>query len=53
MDVTRLDQISKAVDDVVKNLNPPRHSGQQRRSCPDNLAENVREQDFDFTLAVN
>ena len=53
MDVTRLDQIQLAVDSALK------HSGRldilvnNAGLGPSNLAENVREEDFDLTLAVN
>ncbi len=53
MDMTRLDQISQAVDDTVKNLGRIDILVNNAGVAPDNLAENVREADFDLTLAVN
>jgi NAD(P)-dependent dehydrogenase (short-subunit alcohol dehydrogenase family) len=53
MDVTRLDQIFKAVDDTVQHFGRLDILVNNAGVAPDNLAENVREQDFDLTLAVN
>ena len=53
MDVTRLDQIFKAVDDTVLHFGRLDILVNNAGVAPDNLAENVREQDFDLTLAVN
>ena len=53
MDMTRLDQISEAVDETVKNFGRIDILVNNAGLAPDNLAENVREADFDLTLAVN
>ena len=53
MDMTRLDQISQAVDETVKNFGRIDILVNNAGLAPDNLAENVREEDFDLTLAVN
>jgi NAD(P)-dependent dehydrogenase (short-subunit alcohol dehydrogenase family) len=53
MDVSRLDQIFPAVDDTVKNFGHLDILINNAGLAPDNLAENVREEDFDLTLAVN
>src|SRR5229473_1700566 len=53
MDVNRLDQIFKAVDDTVLDFGHLDILVNNAGVAPDNLAENVREQDFDLTLAVN
>ena len=53
MDMTRLDQISRAVDDTVKHFGRLDILVNNAGLAPDNLAENVREDDFDLTLAVN
>ena len=53
MDVTRLDQICKAVDDTVLHFGRLDILVNNAGVAPDNLAEKVREQDFDLTLAVN
>src|SRR6266567_2198789 len=53
MDMTRLDQISQAVDETVKNFRRIDILVNNAGVAPDNLAENVREADFDLTLAVN
>jgi len=53
MDMTRLDQISQAVDETVKNFGRIDILVNNAGLAPDNLAENVREADFDLTLAVN
>jgi len=53
MDVNRLDQIFKAVDDTVLDFGHLDVLVNNAGVAPDNLAENVREQDFDLTLAVN
>ena len=53
MDVNRLDQIFKAVDDTVLHFGRLDILVNSAGVAPDNLAENVREQDFDLTLAVN
>lgn len=53
MDVRRLDQIFQAVDDTVMHLGRVDILVNNAGLAPDNLAENVREEDFDLTLAVN
>ena len=53
MDVRRLDQIFKAIDDTVMRLGRLDILVNNAGLAPDNLAENVREEDFDLTLAVN
>src|SRR5712672_3583812 len=53
MDVRRLDQIFQAVDDTVRHLGRIDILVNNAGLAPDNLAENVREEDFDLTLAVN
>ena len=53
MDVTDLGQIFAAVDDVVKEFGRLDILVNNAGIAPENLAENVREQDFDNTLAVN
>src|SRR4029077_10939941 len=53
MDVRRLDQIFRAVDDTVKHFGRIDILVNNAGLAPDNLAENVREEDFDLTLAVN
>src|SRR4249919_3425443 len=53
MDVRRLDQIFQAVDDTVRHFGRIDILVNNAGLAPDNLAENVREEDFDLTLAVN
>jgi NAD(P)-dependent dehydrogenase (short-subunit alcohol dehydrogenase family) len=53
MDVRRLDQIFQSVDDTVRQLGRLDILVNNAGLAPDNLAENVREEDFDLTLAVN
>jgi NAD(P)-dependent dehydrogenase (short-subunit alcohol dehydrogenase family) len=53
MDMTRMYQISQAVDDTVKHFGRIDILVNNAGLAPDNLAENVREEDFDLTLAVN
>ena len=53
MDVRRLGQIFQAVDDTVSHLGRLDILVNNAGVAPDNLAENVREEDFDLTLAVN
>ena len=53
MDMTRLDQISHAIDDTVAHFGRLDILVNNAGLAPENLAENVREQDFDLTLAVN
>ena len=53
MDVRQLDQIFQAVDNTVRHLVRLDILVNNAGQAPDNLAENVREEDFDLTLAVN
>jgi NAD(P)-dependent dehydrogenase (short-subunit alcohol dehydrogenase family) len=53
MDMRHLDQIFQAVDDTVRHLGRIDILVNNAGLAPDNLAENVREEDFDLTLAVN
>jgi NAD(P)-dependent dehydrogenase (short-subunit alcohol dehydrogenase family) len=53
MDMTRLDQVSRAIDDTVANFGRLDILVNNAGLAPENLAENVREEDFDLTLAVN
>jgi len=53
MDVRQLDQIFQAVDKTVLQLGRLDILVNNAGLAPDNLAENVREVDFDLTLAVN
>jgi NAD(P)-dependent dehydrogenase (short-subunit alcohol dehydrogenase family) len=53
MDVQHLDQIFHAVDDTVGHFGKLDILVNNAGLAPENLAENVREEDFDLTLAVN
>ena len=53
MDVSHLDQISQAVHDTVVHLGRLDILVNNAGLGPSNLAENVREEDFDLTMAVN
>lgn len=53
MDVTRLDEIHEAVASTVKHFGRIDILVNNAGLGPSNLAENVREEDFDLTLAVN
>ena len=53
MDVTHLDQISKAVDETVARFGRLDILVNNAGVAPENPAEAVRESDFDLTLAVN
>jgi len=53
MEMTRLDQIFQAVEDTVRHFGRLDILVNNAGVAPDNLAENVREEDFDQTLAVN
>jgi NAD(P)-dependent dehydrogenase (short-subunit alcohol dehydrogenase family) len=53
MDMRHLDQIFQAVDDTVGHFGRIDILVNNAGLAPDNLAENVREEDFDLTLAVN
>jgi NAD(P)-dependent dehydrogenase (short-subunit alcohol dehydrogenase family) len=53
MDMTRLDQISRAIDDSVAHFGRLDILVNNAGIAPENPAEAVREEDFDLTLAVN
>jgi NAD(P)-dependent dehydrogenase (short-subunit alcohol dehydrogenase family) len=53
MDMTRLDQISRAVDDTAEHFGRLDILVNNAGLAPENVAENVREEDFDLTLTVN
>jgi NAD(P)-dependent dehydrogenase (short-subunit alcohol dehydrogenase family) len=53
MDVSELDQIRRAVDHTVKEFGRIDILVNNAGIAPENPAENVREEDFDATLAVN
>lgn len=53
MDVTHLDQIFRAVDATAAHFGKIDILVNNAGLAPENLAENVREDDFDLTLAVN
>jgi NAD(P)-dependent dehydrogenase (short-subunit alcohol dehydrogenase family) len=53
MDMTRLDQISLAISDTVAHFSRLDILVNNAGLSPENLAENVREEDFDSTLRVN
>ncbi len=53
MDVTHLDQITRAVDDTVRHFGRFDILVNNAGVAPGNPAEEVREEDFDFTLGVN
>ena len=53
MDMTNLGQIAKAVDDTVAHFGRLDILVNNAGVAPGNPAENVREEDFDFTLAIN
>jgi len=53
MDMQHLDQIFQAVDDAVLHFGRIDILINNAGLAPDNLAENVREEDFDLTVAVN
>jgi len=53
MDMTRLDHISRAVDDTVAHFGRLDILVNNAGLGPENPAEYVREEDFDLTLAVN
>jgi NAD(P)-dependent dehydrogenase (short-subunit alcohol dehydrogenase family) len=53
MDVTRLDQITHAIDHAVRDFGRLDILVNNAGVAPSNPAEDVREADFDFTLAVN
>jgi NAD(P)-dependent dehydrogenase (short-subunit alcohol dehydrogenase family) len=53
MDVTHLDQIRQAVDDTVAHFGRLDILVNNVGVGPENPAENVREEDFDYTVAIN
>jgi NAD(P)-dependent dehydrogenase (short-subunit alcohol dehydrogenase family) len=53
MDVTRIDQVFRAVDDVVERFGRLDILVNNAGLGPQNPAEDVREEDFDLTVAVN
>jgi NAD(P)-dependent dehydrogenase (short-subunit alcohol dehydrogenase family) len=53
MDVTRLDEIQQAIDSTISHFGRLDILVNNAGLGPSNLAENVREEDFDLTLAVN
>ncbi|MGB9430747.1 MAG: SDR family oxidoreductase, partial [Candidatus Acidiferrum sp.] len=53
MDVSRMEQILRAVDETVKEFGRIDILVNNAGVAPENLAENVREEDFDSTLKVN
>jgi len=53
MDVTRLDEIQQAIDSTVSHFGRLDILVNNVGLGPSNLAENVREEDFDLTVAVN
>src|SRR5437660_6457986 len=53
MDMTSMDQIFQAVDDTVRHFGKLDILVNNAGIAPGNLAENVREEDYDATLAVN
>jgi NAD(P)-dependent dehydrogenase (short-subunit alcohol dehydrogenase family) len=53
MDMTRLDQVFRAVDEAVAHFRRLDILVNNAGLAPGNLAEHVREEDFDLTLNVN
>ena len=53
MDVTHMDEIRQAIDSTVSHFGRLDILVNNAGLGPSNLAENVREEDFDYTVAVN
>ena len=53
MDLSKMDQIFRAVDETAKEFGRIDILVNNAGIAPENAAENVREEDFDATLAVN
>lgn len=53
MDMSRMDQIFSAVDETTKRLGRIDILVNNAGIAPENLAENVTEQDYDATVAIN
>lgn len=53
MDMTRLEQVTRAINQAAAHLGHLDILVNNAGVAPENLAENVREEDFDLTLAVN
>lgn len=53
MDMTRMDEIFRAIDDCVAHFGRLDILVNNAGVAPDNPAEKVREEDFDLTLSVN
>ena len=53
MDMSKLDQISSAIDQAAAHFGKLDILVNNAGIAPDNLAENVTEKDFDATLAIN
>jgi NAD(P)-dependent dehydrogenase (short-subunit alcohol dehydrogenase family) len=53
MDITRSDQIVRSIDAIVEHFGHLDILVNNAGLGPSNLAENVREEDFDLTVAVN
>ncbi len=53
MDMTRLDQIFKAIDEAAAHFGRLDILVNNAGIAPENAAENVREEDYDLTVAVN
>ncbi|HXP17767.1 MAG TPA: 3-oxoacyl-ACP reductase family protein [Terriglobales bacterium] len=53
MDMAHLDQVFRAVEDTVSRLGRLDILVNNAGIAPENPAENVREEDFDLTLAIN
>ncbi len=53
MDMTQMDQISRAVDSTSAHFGRLDILVNNAGLSPENIAENVREEDFDVTLRVN